>query len=1069
MLFCSAAALAAEPESQKQGLVDLGRLFAEKIGRRFKEADLMMMGHNSFELAQLRANSSVPEGETLIFQATTGKKDIILPNDVLALVQNNQLMISLTEFFKAVDFAIQVIPEGGTAAGWFIREDQLFALDTKRGQVDISGRVLTYAQNDVYTDGADIYVSSLALEKWFSLQIQINLASLQLAINGVQPLPIEERELRSRRAPYQTAAAAESKLPLVEKPYQVVNTQKPNLDVTLSSSLEKNGQDASLSRSLGWSVIGSGDLLGMSSQSFIAGDYSSATQRVELVRFLRQSFSRDFASDSWVAQNTGVSRASIGDINPVSLPIIAGGVTGQGVRLTNQSADNITTQTNVDIRGNAQPGWDVEIYRNDNLVGTQTVGPDGEYLFQSVFLFAGNNQFKIILYGPQGEIREETRDYFSSAKIAGAAAGNWDVALTRSNIITYRAQDVDSLIDGDLNLTAKYERNIGNLLAARVVAASIPVTDETVALRKNFVGMGLSSDLFGATVSSDAVFDAGSGAFSNDLTVRRNFGRHLTGATLRYASEDFSASLPGDVAASQTAQAFVSGPLAGEFMGLKRLTYAGNLSYLSIDGGTTTTRIGASVNSRLQNIFLGAGLQHSLTEQNTGQTTTATDASVTARGSYGDGRWRATSSYDLKESKISSFDGDYTYKFSDEMEGVVNLRHTVLENLTELELSGNWNTSKFTLSPRLSMNNRDEYRLSTNLRFGLAENPYSGEYEMFRRNITDSGGFAGRVFLDKNGDGVLNGDEELLQDVDIRAVQSNKRAATDEKGQAFIPDVPRGRRTDVVVDAQTFPDAYYMTLEDGISIRPRPGVSQTLDYPIIVAGEMDGTATVQRFGDTELPARNLKVRLTTPDGRIEKEADSAFDGYFDVSSIRPGVYYLHTVPAPGTPAGYIVPRLIAFNPDGSSLFGNNLKLRPEYRIPFFFTAGNMPETRKTRVPRLSDIEDSRARVKMGPFHSRVSMMVSWYKFKFRSGLDDFFTLAVPLSDIAPNPKAELWVTLQPKNKMPIASAAKACELMQDIKLSCGVEVITAYKKIAPAQENPDKSAQAENAPGVFGG
>jgi len=129
---------------------------------------------------------------------------------------------------------------------------------------------------------------------------------------------------------------------------------------------------------------------------------------------------------------------------------------------------------------------------------------------------------------------------------------------------------------------------------------------------------------------------------------------------------------------------------------------------------------------------------------------------------------------------------------------------------------------------------------------------------------------------------------------------------SDERGIAFIPDLEQNHLTDIVVDQSTFADSYDMSLFEGVSIRPHPGSVTKLDFPVVVSGEMDGQSSVASDSGTQ-PARNLQVVLTAPDGRIEKSATTATDGYWAISSIRPGVYYLTANTAKMDEPAYTLP------------------------------------------------------------------------------------------------------------------------------------------------------------------
>src|SRR5690606_36066389 len=145
----------------------------------------------------------------------------------------------------------------------------------------------------------------------------------------------------------------------------------------------------------------------------------------------------------------------------------------------------------------------------------------------------------------------------------------------------------------------------------------------------------------------------------------------------------------------------------------------------------------------------------------------------------------------------------------------------------------------------ISTDSEQSLALGINLRFSIAEDPYASDYKMRSTELSNSGGISARAFLDANGNGIYDDGEELLPDVEIRSLQSGRGTWTNAKGISFLPGLPRSRRTDITVNAGGLPDPYFMSLNPGESIRPRPGVTSRFDFPIVTGGEMDGTTSYE--------------------------------------------------------------------------------------------------------------------------------------------------------------------------------------------------------------------------------
>src|SRR5205085_2841997 len=58
------------------------------------------------------------------------------------------------------------------------------------------------------------------------------------------------------------------------------------------------------------------------------------------------------------------------------------------------------------IQGDLPTGWEAEIYRNGELLGFAKSDSSQRYAFDDVQLLYGENQVRVVLYGPQGQVRE---------------------------------------------------------------------------------------------------------------------------------------------------------------------------------------------------------------------------------------------------------------------------------------------------------------------------------------------------------------------------------------------------------------------------------------------------------------------------------------------------------------------------------------------------------------------------------------------------------------------------------------------------------------------------------------
>lgn len=1032
----------------REEILAMREAFFKRIAKKLEEADLMLEGGNNFKLATLRSGNALPENELLIFRGVLGNENLRMKNDMYSIVRNERMMISLGDFINAADLAITVSPDKGTATGWFIREDQDFFLDAQKHEFVVMGQQGTISEDDVYIEGEDFFVSTSWIEKWFGVEIDIDLVGLLFKIQTSQSFPAEERLAREKR-PLYSSSSSSAKLPLQEEPYSLVST-KPYFDVTLGAAYDKPSEASEGRKRSTWSVTGAGDLAGFSTKTFASGViYDSQQNNSDLISNLRQTFSRA-DPDGKLLGPIGASEVSFGDVSSVALQLGGRPTNGMGARMSNKLFSDITSLNNVDIQGDALPGWEVELFRNEGSLGLQTIGSDGRYLFPSVFLFAGNNTLRLVFYGPQGEIREETREIYAGAD-ASLTGGTWDISAVRSNTQLYGDPAIPLATDGDMNLTASYQYSMGALGVSRLGATSYTMDSFSGSVvRKNILTTGYSWTWKGFLLAGDTGYDL-DGAYASSASVRYNFGRHLTGVVFTQSSDGFGAAPGDETGDSNRLQAFLNGPLGANFGNLTNTSYNITASHAALQNGSTLIQATSSVGGRIGSLGLSTGLSYSSLEEANGTITPFDErlmGSISASGKFDRGRWRINSSYDVQPVKLLEFTGEYTYPFSRELEGSAELRHRIATDETELDLSANWLHPKFTLTPRMTVDNEKNLAFTTSMRFGLAPDPYNGDYSMFRNAVTNSGGVASRIFLDANGDGIYTKGEKMIDEAEIRAVQSNRGALSDKDGIAFIHDLPRARKTDVVLTTNSLPDVYYISLEDGRSILPRPGVTSKIDFPVVIGGELDGTAEYQRNGQTTRQARNTTITLNTPQGEgADKGEKSEQDGYYAISSIRPGFYYLTAQPSSAAPPGYAVPVAYEFKPGGSTFFGQKMALKEGANVGFTFSSTNQPPGgRKARVVTRADIASQKTIIHVGQYHSRIGLTVGWYKFRLKNPeISDFFNLAKPFDQLEPDAKTGIIaLPLIPNVPLSMEQAARICENIYHAGFACTVETVTTY-------------------------
>ncbi|MBL4588969.1 MAG: carboxypeptidase regulatory-like domain-containing protein, partial [Alphaproteobacteria bacterium] len=157
-----------------------------------------------------------------------------------------------------------------------------------------------------------------------------------------------------------------------------------------------------------------------------------------------------------------------------------------------------------------------------------------------------------------------------------------------------------------------------------------------------------------------------------------------------------------------------------------------------------------------------------------------------------------------------------------------------------------------------------------------------------------------------------------------------RRATSNEKGYSLIKGLPDTTATDIQVGISTLPDPFMIPATEGQSIFPRGGDIVNMEFPIHLAGELDGTVSIQKKNGNSSLARLLRMQLIPTSGDLSKvkTVRTAGDGFYVFSQIPPGEYLL-------TPsyedlkrigAGQPAPEHISIGYDGAVIYGKNIIL-----------------------------------------------------------------------------------------------------------------------------------------------
>ena len=1007
--------------------VSLAKQFLARMRAGFAKAENFLSPQASGFQGADPVENILPEGEQLLFQVFLPKQ-LRLDNVIFGSVENQEIVLSLKDFVSTLELPIAVNAESQIAQGWYIRENNLFKLDLQTGSVNSAAGEFQASDSITVADN-DILVPISELETWFDFEIFTKVSELKLVVKSAETLPIQERIERLKKE-HQFRKVPEPEKPLAHQPKQLIDV--PFVDIATNSSYNRRGNTGITDTRHTANIRTAGD--------FAYGTLTTQTQITDedQISNIRANYKQESLEPNLLGP-LKAKRFEVGDVIQPRLPIDSQVRQELGARITNADPlRNLTTPLTA-ITGTIYPDWDVELYRGSQFLGFQRVGDDGFYAFNDVVLFDDENVFKLIFYGPQGEVREEEVSIPVDLSNLAEGAGVYDVSLTFDAKQTYRKNDLNDEDEGTPTLLALYEKP----LAAGTVGSLGFRSNEQNGERNN-VGYAGISKVFGETLlNANAAIDD-EADFATELGLRRNFGQHDVVSTTRYFSDNYDTVFAGNDSEGFFDTRFnADGPLP---LGIgQNPKYSAALGYARTNPGISTTTGSLGFNTRYKNFTFNEQLNY--TKTNAG----ADDRliSVTSLNApIGRDRLRLRSNYEIKpDSQLQSVLAEYQHDFTKNLELNLSLER-VLDptSITEAEAQLNWLAGWGRISPSIRYNTENDFFVGLNTNFGLARDPQDTGIKSFDRNLTSNGGISALVFLDENGDGLMNVGENPIEGVVVRALQNGGREKTNENGVALFTRVRELKLTDVVVEEETLEDPFWVPGFEGASILPREGYVAELQFPIHIASEMDGTLYARSYGEKPRALKNVPVHLYNADGEIEQTATTDLGGFYLFTRVPPGRYLLLVdhESAQNNNFARPKPQRIEFGYEGEIIYGNDI----------FVEAGqeDVPSTI------LSDLEDYKAlhphidfqntdyniALNLGEYNSRLLMSTVWYRLhsRYRSILSGGQLIVLPQHSFA-DPKTGKHTLRVGLHNGDLDDAYNRCNALIARDIACKVEVFPA--------------------------
>lgn len=814
-------------------------------------------------------------GEELILSIRLDKRNI---GEVFAIVQENGIFVELDSLVNVLEFPIIANDDTSAYSGWYIRTENTFNLQIANLNMPTT---LAYENLNKQPSKQELvvfydipYMHSDLIKDVFKITMEFDLTGQQIILKPAVTLPIQERLARRKTNVRGRRGDNVAKYPELFRGYEILSAQ--TLDLSSNINFSENTNDLRGN----YSVLGRREIAYLNTRFFLSGTNDEALSNARL-NFSKQNINSPIMD--WL----GVSRIEFGDVTPVSIGNASAGGQATGVLFTNAQNRRNSDQQNISIAGDVQVGWDVELYRNKVLIGQSVDIQTGRYEFNDVQLFVGDNGFEIVRYGPQGEIERENLNRFLASSSKNQKNWTYQASITRPNT---------TLLGRD-NFSDISEKNTINM----AMSAQRSISADT-SLR-----FGLYSQLKDSG-SSQTVIAGVSGRLSDNLLYNFNIDNS---DTRQNANLSFKTSFYGHKAninlgiakqkAKQDREQLISHRFSidnsGSYgsIGRSRLSYENSIS-ISKTAPTTEIRVRNSIGVQSEYGSFSHSLEYRdnssndpLSESNDKEASKIGSVSYTNR--FWDIYTRLNASYNLNESdRINGYSLNLNYRHNKHLSTTYDLDYQKRSDLFFHRLYLNWAYKASIISANVSHSDILGVSAGLTARFSMGGEPFNTDIFYKSRSLTSSGTLVVRVFLDANSNGKYDLNEELIENVEVSSIQSRAKATSNNKGIAVLNNLSTRSPTDITVEGTDSGNPFLLPLVEGVSIQPRQGFIDKLDFPMVESSEIEGN--VVATDDNVNVIAYLPISLVNDKNQVVQTVKSEFDGYFFFADVKPGKYRL---------------------------------------------------------------------------------------------------------------------------------------------------------------------------------
>ena len=820
--------------------------------------------------------------------------------------------VVLGDFLTALDVPMRVDLTAKKASGWAFKESNRITIDYAAHQVSYGAHKTEPISKGTIRETPEGWcVQTDALTRWFGIGVKPLTAGSVLMLSSEEKLPIElAMERQQRAARIHRASFDLSSLPHVRIPYRM--WRAPALDFVVSGGITYRALDG-IKVDRQSSIYAAGEIAHLSYDAQVT---TTNKGKPSLLRL--RAFRSD--PDGHLLGPLKATHFGFGDVEGFESRLTGSVAAGRGAVITNRPLTARTAFDRTRVEGDLPTGWEAEVYRNGELLGFAKADASQRYIFDDIQLLYGENRVRVVLYGPQGQVREREQIYdVGLDNVPKGKTWYWIGANEPGRDLVTLEKPPDDLQQPKAQATVSVEHGLDARTSVGVLVRAMLVGDQHL----TFVEGTVRRSVGGALLEVSAARDSNGGSAAHAQLLGK-FGAIYVNAEALIAN-DFHLR-GGKEENLREGRISFDTPLR---IGKTVLPAHAEAHLMHRGDGSGMLEAAARLSASVDRFNLGTELRYRKDIAPAGPAPPGElKIGLLGSGHIGIVRIRGSTDFDIsprarfRSAELSAY---WSATEHGDWEGVLAYdgeAHRARARLTHIL---RFDTMAIALSGEAASNG--DVAVGFNLNFSLDARH---GITLSRRPLAEGGMVHATVFRDLNANGVLDPGEPVEKGALVTTGSKQAERKTDVNGSVTVGGLTAYQPVPVGIDATSLDDPM-LTPEKALQVVvPRPGIPAEVQIGLVGGGSVEGA--LMKSG--ELGFEGVDLELVDTSGKVAGTARTDFDGFFIFERVAYGQYTLRVSAASAAAAkiGADLGIKVDVNPDRSVVRLGSIQPRAPLRI-----------------------------------------------------------------------------------------------------------------------------------------